>query len=218
MIVLVTNKPNMKSKLISDYIAFTLEHNEAPKSVYLFAKHIGITEKEFYDYFSSTASIEMEIYREIFDTTFDACASSEVWGSYSAREKALSVFYAFIESLKANRSFFNYLHDRDFKKLPKWPAYLTTLHESFQSKFGDIISSGMDTQEISSRKFIDEKYVDGLWLNLLFVLKFWIEDHSERFEKTDAAIEKSVNLAFDLMSKSAIDTALDFTKFLFQRS
>ena len=92
LIVLVTNKPNMKSKLISDYIAFTLEHNEAPKSVYLFAKHIGITEKEFYDYFSSTASIEMEIYREIFDTTFDACASSEVWGSYSAREKYYPCF------------------------------------------------------------------------------------------------------------------------------
>jgi ubiquinone biosynthesis protein COQ9 len=47
-------------------------------------------------------------------------------------------------------------------------------------------------------------------------LKFWIDDTSNAFEKTDAAIEKSVNLAMDLMGKSPLDAALDFGKFLFQ--
>jgi hypothetical protein len=38
------------------------------------------------------------------------------------------------------------------------------------------------------------------------------------FEKTDAAIEKSVNLAFDLIGKGILDNALDFGKFLYQNS
>jgi hypothetical protein len=79
-----------------------------------------------------------------------------------------------------------------------------------------IIHEGLDSKELAERKYIDEKYVDGLWINFLFILKFWIEDTSNGFEKTDAAIEKSVNLAMDLMGKSALDAALDFGKFLFQ--
>ena len=45
---------------------------------------------------------------------------------------------------------------------------------------------------------------------------FWKEDNSPGFEKTDAAIEKSVNLAFDLIGKGAVDSAIDFAKFMYQ--
>ena len=36
--------------------------------------------------------------------------------------------------------------------------------------------------------------------------------------ETDEAIEKSVNLAFDIIGKGVLDNALDFGKFLFQQS
>ena len=39
---------------------------------------------------------------------------------------------------------------------------------------------------------------------------------SKSFEKTDAAIEKSVNLIMELMGKSALDSMFDLGKFLFQ--
>jgi hypothetical protein len=35
-------------------------------------------------------------------------------------------------------------------------------------------------------------------------------------KKTDAAIEKSANLMLELMGKSALDSFIDFGKFLFQ--
>jgi len=53
-------------------------------------------------------------------------------------------------------------------------------------------------------------------LQLLFVIGFWIKDDSIAFEKTDAAIEKAVNLSFDLMGKGPLDAMLDFGKFLYQ--
>ena len=48
------------------------------------------------------------------------------------------------------------------------------------------------------------------------MLKFWKDDSSADFEKTDAAVEKSVNLAFDLIGKGAVDSVVDFAKFLYQ--
>lgn len=206
----------MKSIIIQQYIKYTLEHHQSPLSVYAFTKSIGMEEAEFYNYFSSLESIEMSIYRDWFDIVIEQCEQSAPWQNYSAREKVLAIFYAFIEKLKEHRSFVTYLHARDFKKLPHWPNYLRKLKETFDEKMKIIITEGIQSKEIMERKYIDTKYVDGLWLNFLFVIKFWIEDHSLTFEKTDAAIEKSINLAFDLMSKSAMDTAIDFGKFLFQ--
>lgn len=206
----------MKTKLIQKYIIQTLEHNQTPQSVYLFAKAIKIKEEEFYNHYSGLEALEMDIYKIWFDDAYAQCAQSEPWSSYTSREKILGVFFTFIEVLKSNRSFVKFMKERDFKALPQWPAYLNTLRQAFTECMKPILAEGMTNQEIATRKFLDDKYADGLWINFLFVIKFWIDDTSNGFENTDAAIEKSVNLAFDLMGKSALDAALDFGKFLFQ--
>jgi hypothetical protein len=46
------------------------------------------------------------------------------------------------------------------------------------------------------------------------VLRFWAQDSSDGFERTDEAIEKGFNLTIDLMSRSAVDNAIDYGKFL----
>ncbi len=206
----------MKATLIQQYITYTLDNNKTPSSVYEFAKVAGMEEQAFYTHFSGLEALEMSIYEEWFNDAYAQCSASEVWAGYSSREKVLAVFYTFIEKIKPNRSFVKFLKDRDFKALPKWPSYLNKLREVFIDKMKGIIHEGLDTKELAERKYLDSKYVDGLWVNFLFVFKFWIDDTSVGFEKTDEAIEKSVNLAMDLMGKSALDAALDFGKFLFQ--
>jgi AcrR family transcriptional regulator len=206
----------MKAQLIQQYIQSTLEHNATPQNVYLFAKEAGITETEFYTHFSGLEAIEMSIYKQWFDQTFERCARSEPWIAYGSREKVLAVFYTFLEELLPNRSFAQFLEKRDFPGIPKWPSYLKTLRESFIEKMKPILIQGIESKELTERKYLDDKYVDGLWVNFLFVLKFWLNDTSSGFEKTDAAIEKSVNLGMDLMGKGPLDAALDFGKFLFQ--
>ena len=47
-----------------------------------------------------------------------------------------------------------------------------------------------------------------------FILNFWAKDSSAGFEKTDEAIEKGVNVTFDLFEKSALDSILDYGKFM----
>ena len=54
------------------------------------------------------------------------------------------------------------------------------------------------------------------YVDEFFLLLFWKDDESPGFEKTDAAVEKSVNLAFDLIGKGAVDSFIDFAKFLYQ--
>ena len=64
---------------------------------------------------------------------------------------------------------------------------------------------------------VQEKTMSEMaWLQFLFTLKFWIEDTSLSFEKTDIFIEKSVNTSFDLMDIAPLKSLIDFGKFMWQ--
>jgi ubiquinone biosynthesis protein COQ9 len=48
----------------------------------------------------------------------------------------------------------------------------------------------------------------------MLTLKFWIDDRSKSFEKTDLFIEKSINASFDLINISPLNSLVDFGKFI----
>ena len=55
-----------------------------------------------------------------------------------------------------------------------------------------------------------------LEVNLLFLLKFWMDDDSPSFEKTDALIEKSVRAGIDLTENLPTESLFDLGKFVFK--
>ena len=76
----------------------------------------------------------------------------------------------------------------------------------FENFAEETIKEGIETSElITDRKFFAKRYKDALWVQFVFVLNFWINDNSTGFEKTDEAIEKGINVTFDLFQRSPID-------------
>jgi hypothetical protein len=195
------------------YIDYVLTEGEEPKSVYVFAKKNKMTEAEFYKHFGSFKALEQQIWADIANKTLAEIKGQEVWAQYSAREKALSYFYAFFELLKQQRSFAVY----SVKKQPKGittPPVFADLREVFENFCNEILSEGIESGELSDRKFFSKRYKDALWVQFGFVLHFWINDNSTGFEKTDEAIEKGVNVTFDLFQRSPIDNLFEYGKFL----
>jgi hypothetical protein len=78
----------------------------------------------------------------------------------------------------------------------------------------EILNEGLESGELSDRKFFSKRYKDALWVQLGFILHFWINDSSVGFEKTDEAIEKGINVTFDLFQRSPIDNLFEYGKFL----
>jgi hypothetical protein len=195
------------------YIDYVLTQGEEPKSVYVFAKKNKMTEAEFYNHFGSFKALEQQIWAEVANKTLAEIKGQDVWAQYSAREKALSYFYAFFELLKQQRSFAVY----SVKKQPKGittPPVFADLREVFENFCTEILSEGIESGELSDRKFFSKRYKDALWVQFGFVLHFWINDNSTGFEKTDEAIEKGVNVTFDLFQRSPIDNLFEYGKFL----
>jgi hypothetical protein len=204
------------SKLIESYIHYTLEHNKKPENVYLFAKSAGIEEKTFYESYASLEALEDSIFLNWFKEVKQDITQSELYSTYSSREKLLSIFYGWIEKIKCNRTFVKFMFDKHLKPLPNYPRFLRRMKEDFVNLAQEVVQVGIDKQEVTDRKYLSDKYGEALWVNMLFVTGFWLKDQSSGFEKTDEAVERSVNLAFDLMGRSPLDSMIDFGKFLFQ--
>ena len=210
-----TLKKSTEEKIREGYIAHILEHGERPASIYKFIKSIKIKEEEFYNHFNSFDNIEKDIWLSVFKMTLEMVKNDSVYDEYSVREKMLAFFYTYVEQLKSYRSFI--LQTVPKKIRPELtPYYLVEVRKAFKEWVNELLLEGEETEEIEQRPLIGKKYDEALWFQFLFVIGFWIKDNSKAFEKTDAAIEKSVNLAFDLMGRGPLDAMLDFGKFLFQ--
>lgn len=195
------------------YIDYVLTHNEQPKSVYSFVKKLKISESDFYEFYASFDSIEKNIWVELTIETIDTLQQQEVWSDYSSRDKVLAFFYSYVEVLKKQRSFVIYSLNNQTRGF-NTPQVLSGVKPIFEHFAEEIINDGIESNELADRRFFSKRYKDALWIQFAFILKFWISDDSAGFEKTDEAIEKGINVTFDLFQHSPIDNLLDYGKFL----
>ena len=70
--------------------------------------------------------------------------------------------------------------------------------------------SNLITENISSQLL-----PKAIWMQFLAILKYWLDDNSNGFEKTDVFIEKSVRAGNDLIDLSKFSSLLDLGKFLY---
>lgn len=203
------------SAIKAAYIANLLTTGTRPVSVYKFCVDAGIREDDFYDFFGSFDGLERSIWKSFIDKTILRLKSDKAYQDFSSREKILAFFYTLLEELRLNRSFV-LLELNSFRKLELVPASLKDFKATYEAFIEGVINDGKSTGEVATRPYLDNRYPKLSWFHLAFVIQFWKEDDSAGFEKTDAVVEKSVNLAFDLIGKGAVDSAIDFAKFLYQ--
>jgi len=196
------------------YIEHALEHGNPPVSIFAFTKKLGAKESDFYTYFNSFSALERDIWHTWMKETIEVVENDESYRAYSVREKLLAFYFSWLETLRENRSFVQMKKDA-IKKQMGMPDYLKSMHQAFGRYISDLMLEGKDTMEVAERPFSGQ-YDKAFWAQLIFITNFWLNDDSKNFEQTDAAVEKSVNFAFDLIAKGALDSFLDLAKFLFQ--
>lgn len=210
-------KKDKRGIIVDHFKEHVLLQGGNPASVFAFCKDIGIEEAEFYEYFGDFDQIVAEFWTELFAENIERLHGAEEWSEFSAREKLLSMYYSYFESLKMNRSYAKAILPESHANLGRTPVELKELQKAYKLWIKDIIAQGLRSEEIAQRSKLVELYDDLFWYQFLFILDYWRKDRSSGFESTDEAIEKAVALSFDLIEKNALESAFDFGKFLFQK-
>lgn len=204
-----------REALIALYMDYVLEHEKLPGTVYKFGKEHQISEAQFYEHFGSFEGLRKEIWNRFFDTTQDLMHKSPEYLNFNTREKLLTFYYTFFELLTANRSYILFALSQDggvMKNLQQ----LKGLRSKVKSFTLDLIEETKDENSQSLIKQSGTIFSEANWLQVLAMLKFWMNDNSAGFESTDIAIEKSVNTVFALLDTTPLERVIDLGKFLYR--
>jgi hypothetical protein len=213
---MATKKNNItRDDIVSKYMNEVLEKQQKPKSVYHFAKENDFTEAEFYAFFGTLEGLEKEIFRLFFVNTIDLLNKNTDYLEYDMKNKMLSFYFTFFEILTANRSYVLQSLKLDRNPL-KNLVQLTSLRDSFKEYVSEILTDDYRLELEKLQKFQEKAIQESAWLQLMLTIKFWKDDESAAFEKTDIFIEKSVNASFELMNVAPMNHLIDLGKFLFK--
>ncbi len=199
--------------IITHFIDYVLEHGEHPTSVYKFAKDNSFEEPQFYEFFNSFKTLEKEIFSEFFVGTLSLLKKNEEYNGFDSRHKLLSFYFTFFEVLTANRSYVVYAlskHKQSLKSL----ITLEDLRKHFKAYIDSLGIDMLDVKQEKLQKFQEKGMQEAAWIQMLITLKFWLDDESPSFEKTDIFIEKSINTTFDLINTKPLKSILDLGKFI----
>lgn len=198
-------------------MAYVLEHGEKPKSVFAFVKTIDLKESEFYAHFPSFEVLEKSIFTTFFNNTITLLHKNEEYNDFEAKDKLLSFYFTFFELLTANRSYVVYALSGNVSSLQNIKVLLG-LKKEFK-KFVAHLDLPSFNLPIKQLEEIQEKTASEMtWGHFMFVLKFWLNDESPSFEKTDVLIEKSINTGISLVQSSPFHDVVDLGKFLFKET
>lgn len=211
-----TINESLSDKIILWWMEDVLE-NKIANSVYLFCKSHQIEEIDFYEHFSSLEQISSHTWVTLFQNSTSLLLNqNDSFIQYDDKTKLIAFYLTFFENLSMNRSFFLSILPKDyseFQKLKSLKALKSTFKE-FISVYMPGLAKKTDIENIN--KITQPLVEEGIWMQFLFLLHFWVHDSSRKFEKTDILIEKTVSTSFEVMNSLPIKSVLDFGKFLWK--
>ncbi len=203
-----------KAEIIRAYIDYLLKNHRDPESMYQFAGILGIKESEIYKHFASFTSIKQTVFTSFFEQTVSLLEKDKLYNEYDAKNKLLSFYYIFFEILKENRSYVILALKKESGMGPM--KVLQGLRHHFITYIEDIGIETIDFKNEDLNSIKQKGLKEIAWGQLLATLKYWMNDDSPDFEKTDLFVEKSLKASFELINTQPLESVIDFTKFLFK--
>ena len=214
------NTDASQQKILELYSNYVLRNNKKPLNVFTFCEDHEISETDFYFYYANFEKLESDYLRFFMEETLRLIAEEENYHQQNAKHKMLSFYYTFFEQLTMNRSLVIYLLESDKNNLQS-VRKLLPLKRDFQLfiRSLEISEPMMDntTESMAKIERLKNKGIEELyWGHFMATLKFWLDDTSSNFEKTDIFIEKSVDTSFEFLEVKPLKKLVDLGKFLFK--
>lgn len=214
--LMATKKKKTSPDILPVFTNAVLENEMFPKSVYKFCKEHDISESNFYANYASIDSLKQAVWMAFYTNTHELLKKDANFASLSRKDRLLTFFYTFFEVLLLNRSYILFVHSSEDNKMNKL-GQLKQLRTAVKEFATELIEEGNETKSRFAQNPV-HLFSEATWAQLLLLLNYWVNDSSKGFEKTDALIEKSVTVAFEVFDNTRLDAFVDLGKFLWKES
>ena len=202
-----------ENSIITIYMEDVLESEIEPKNVFTFCKKHSIEETTFYSYFGSFKALKQRIWVKFLENVTEIIENNNEFDHYSDKDKLLTYFFSLFEVFTLNRSYIVYTLEAESNTL-KNCLQLKDFRKSFKKFIELKIESPIKNEKIAT--ITTPVMSEGVWIQFLFILKFWLDDTSSNFEKTDILIEKSLTTSSLFLDSKPLESLFDLAKFLFK--
>ena len=204
--------PSRRHHILTAYETHLRREGQPPVSVFRFAEANGFTEREFFAEFPSLEAVESAWWVARLDHVIQSVESGPEWETFSARHRMLAFLFAFAEASLDFRSLLLLrLHGRNVLTNP---PELAAFEERFLTFAHRLLEHGRVSGEIASRGPLGRLYPQAAYRLFRSVIDFHLRDASAGYERTDAYIEKSTTVLFDLIGRQVLDSGFDLLRFL----
>ena len=204
--------PALRQRIEAAYLHELKAEGRPPVSIFKLCQSLGLSERDFFSAYASLDAVENHWWRGLMDQVIVSVESGVEWQGFSARQRMLAFLYAFTTAALDHRSLLLLRLGLvgPLTPVPQWSA----LEARFDEFARSLLMHGRQQGEIASRGPISAAYPRALRLLLRSVVAFHLKDDSPQFERTDAFIEKSVAVFFDLVGRQVLDSGFDLLRFL----
>ncbi len=202
----------LREKALGAFGAHVKERGARPESIAQFCRDGEIPESAGQTAFPTLDALESAFWSELVERVADAIAAGAEWPTFTARQQLLTFLFTFFEEALPYRAFLDSrFGESGALGRPEWL-------ESFEARYEDfvagVIAQGEAGGEIADRGCFARLYPVSFYQLFRATIDFHRKDESAKFERTDAYIEKTVNLAFELLRPNAFHAALDLLRFI----
>lgn len=204
-----------KQKIEEAYWESILIDGHPPKSVYALCKSLEIPEEDFYPHYSSLDAIESTFWKSTVVETIETLEADKDYAEYTFDQKLLAFFYTYFTHVQKHRS-------RIVEHFPcmglEGMRRLSGMRSKFIEYAEKLVQQGIEEGIIADRKQLNQLYSKGLFEHLKGLILFYRKDDSEKFQDTDAFIEKTVGLVVNSLSTGVVDSLIDVARFLVRKT
>jgi hypothetical protein len=201
-------------KYFQQYANYCILENREPVSIGEFCRASEIDAEEFLKHFKSVEELRNGLLNSCIENLHIRLSGDKEFQEFSFREKLMTYYFGLFESLLPYRTYLIQRY-KSWKKVPDRQNEWRKFYKLHVDYIDQLIQAACATGELQRRNGLEAYSAKGFQLVFTYLLRVWMNDESQDFTTTDAAIEKSIHLSVSLLEPSSLDALVDFGKFAF---
>jgi hypothetical protein len=186
--------------------------NPKAQGLHEFLQESQIEASNFFHNFGSLRALEKLTHQSTVDRTIQRLYEDEQYLSYSGREKLLAFCFTWFDELVDSRLYLLTLQEHCTDKY----LFSSDVSSPILAYMKELLSEAEAKGEVPLRLFINNAYPQAGLAAIKFLLGVWLRDTSPKFSRTDKAVEKTINLYFDLICRGPLESLQEFSRLLIE--
>ena len=209
------DKQRTRIRLLESAVDVITEKGFRSASMREIANRADVGDATIYNYFSSKEKLLYGYCEYVQQQVIEELKAIDDFHEYTLQEQLHQFIELQLQTWLPAREFLKEVYEQTFVSPIAGYERMQTTRELFSSTVIELLNAAIEVGEIP-----DQPYRELLprlaWDYMNAILAYWLQDDSDQFSNTTQVVDRSVEIAFQLLKGGLIGKSIDLVSFLFR--